>query len=63
MIIKTVKGAMMTLSGMRPNIDIDVRIKKDEKGKSLSLTDNESGIMLLIPLEPVEKELAEVLKK
>lgn len=62
MIIKTVKGAMMTLRGMRPNIDIDVRIKKDEKGKSLSLTDNESGIMLLIPLEPVEKELAEVLK-
>lgn len=63
MIIKTVKGTMMTLRGMRPNIDIDVRIKKDEKGKSLSLTDNESGIMLLIPLEPVEKELAEVLKK
>ena len=62
MIIKTVKGAMMTLSGISPNIDITVRIQNDNKGKSISLANEELGIMLFIPLEPVEKELAEVLK-
>lgn len=62
MIIKTVKGAMMTLRGISPNIDITVRIQNDNKGKSLSFANEELGIMLFIPLEPVEKELAEVLK-
>ena len=62
MIIKTVKGAMMTLRGISPNIDITVRIQNDNKGKSLSLANEELGIMLFIPLEPIEKELAEVLK-
>lgn len=63
MITKTVKGAMMTLRGVNPNADITVRIKKDKRGKSLSLANEDLGIMLFVPLEPIEKELAEVLKK
>jgi hypothetical protein len=30
------------------------RITKDETGKSISLCDEKMGIMLVIPLEPVE---------
>ena len=33
---------------------ITVRITKDEKGKTLSLADELRGIMLLIPMEPIE---------
>lgn len=62
MIIKIIKGAMMTLRGINPNLDITVRITKDKRGKSLSLTNEELGIMLMVPLEPIEKELAEVLE-
>lgn len=62
MIVKTVKGAMMTLRGLNPNADIAVRIKRDNKGKSLSLAYEDIGVMLLIPLEPIETELKEVLK-
>lgn len=62
MIIKIIKGAMMTLRGINPNLDITVRITKDKRGKSLSLTNEELGIMLMVPLEPIEKELAEALK-
>lgn len=50
MIIKIVKGAMMTLRGISPNIDITVRIQNDNKGKSISLANEELGIMLFIPL-------------
>lgn len=62
MIIKIIKGAMMTLRGINPNLDITVRITKDKRGKSLSLTNEELGIMLMVPLEPIEKELAEALE-
>ena len=62
MIMKIIKGAMMTLRGINPNLDITVRITKDKRGKSLSLTNEELGIMLMVPLEPIEKELAEALK-
>lgn len=62
MIIKIIKGAMMTLRGINPNLDITVRITKDKRGKSLSLTNEELGIMLMVPLEPIEKELAETLE-
>lgn len=36
---------------------ITVRITKDEKGKTLSLADELRGIMLLIPMEPIENLL------
>lgn len=62
MIIKIIKGAMMTLRGINPNLDITVRITKDKRGKSLSLTNEELGIMLMVPLEPIEKELAKALE-
>ena len=41
---------------MRPK-KITVRITKDEKGKSLSLADELRGIMLEVPLEPIENTL------
>lgn len=36
---------------------LTVRLMQDNKGKSLSIADEQEGIMLEIPLEPVLKEL------
>ena len=36
---------------------ITVRVTRDDDGKSLCLSDEKRGIMLEIPLEPVEKWL------
>ena len=41
--------------------DITVRISSDSKGKSLSLADDNEGIMLMIPLEPIESDLRVIL--
>ena len=41
---------------------ITVRGTSDYKGKSLSLADEEKGIMIMIPLEPVMYELRQLLK-
>lgn len=40
---------------------LDVRITSSEIGKSLSIADNDMGVMLHIPLEPIAKELKEAL--
>lgn len=41
---------------------ITVRITKDSKGKTLSLADEKENVMLIIPLEPIEKDLKQILR-
>lgn len=41
---------------------ITVRITKDSKGKTISLADEKENIMLIIPLEPIEKDLKQILR-
>lgn len=35
-------------------VDVTVRVTHDKRGKSLSLSDESSGTMLMVPLEPLE---------
>lgn len=41
---------------------ITVRITKDSKGKTISLADEKENVMLIIPLEPIEKDLKQILR-
>lgn len=41
---------------------ITVRITKDQKGKTISLADEKENVMLIIPLEPIEKDLLQILR-
>ena len=40
---------------------ITVRMTSDSKGKSLSLADEKENVMLMIPLEPIAKDLKQIL--
>lgn len=40
---------------------ITVRMTSDSKGKSLSLADEKNDVMLMIPLEPIAKDLEQIL--
>lgn len=40
---------------------ITVRMTKDSNGKSLSLADEKGNIMLMIPIEPIEKDLKQII--
>lgn len=41
---------------------ITVRITKNSKGKTISLADEKENVMLIIPLEPIEKDLKQILR-
>lgn len=41
---------------------ITVRITKDSKGKTISLADEKENVMLIIPLEPIEENLKQILR-
>lgn len=51
--LREVNGLESVGHGLRQAI-ITVRVTADERGKSLSLADDRRGIMLMIPVEPVE---------
>ena len=59
-LIKDIKGLKIKGTLMQW-ADITVRISSDSKGKSLSLADDNEGIMLMIPLESIESDLKEIL--
>lgn len=54
MIIKKVKGATGTPFSCQPS-DITIRYTADKKGKTLSLADENIGILLVVPFEEIEK--------
>lgn len=56
---KKVMGMMGDGYSIKPMM-LTVRITADERGKSLSLSDDKS-VILMIPLEAIEKRLKEVL--
>ena len=41
---------------------ITVRMSSDSIGKTLSLADEKENIMLVIPLEPIARDLKQILK-
>lgn len=53
---KDVQGLHFTRNAFVPCM-ITVRVTSDEHGKSLSLADEKLGVMLEIPLEPLEDVL------
>ena len=54
MIIEKVKGATGTPFSCQPS-DITIRYTADEKGKTLSLADEDIGILLAVPFEKIEE--------
>lgn len=54
MIIKKVKGVTGTSFSCQPS-DITIRYTADEKGKTLSLADEDIGILLIVPFEEIEE--------
>ena len=59
--LKDIEG--LVFSGFLPRrTKITARMTKDKVGKSLSLADEKEGIMIEIPLEPIEKELREIVR-
>lgn len=59
-ITKDIPGMMLNKTMQKKTIT--VRITKDAFGKSLSLADENEGIMLMVPIEPIEKELRQMLE-
>lgn len=58
-LIKDINGLIFKDS-MHPT-RITVRITSDSRGKSLSLADEKENVMLMIPLEPIAKDLKQIL--
>ena len=58
-ITRDVKG--IRYDGSTVNKTITVRMSKDSKGKSLSLSDEKGNIMLMIPIEPIETDLKQII--
>lgn len=56
-----IKGAQCNGSMIFPR-DLAVRITSDEHGKSLSISDDDRGMMFMIPLEPILSRLKEVVQ-
>ena len=57
---RAVKGLVFGGKGLMKARNIFVRITADDMGKTLSLSDDQN-VMLLIPIEPIEKELKSAL--
>ena len=56
-----IRGARIDEMNVIPK-DLAVRITSDAHGKSMSISDDEGGLMLMIPLEPIIERLKEILK-
>lgn len=54
-----IRGARIDEMNVIPK-DLAVRITSDARGKSMSISDDEGGMMLMIPLEPIIERLKEV---
>ena len=54
-----IRGARIDEMNIIPK-DLTVRITSDARGKSMSISDDEGGMMLMIPLEPIIERLKEV---
>ena len=58
---KEVRGTIVTPIGMR-DTTLVVRISNDDAGQSLSISDEDAGCMMFIPLEPL-REYLKVIKR
>ena len=57
---KTIDTVGMKMDGIKmARTNITVRMTKDKMGMSISLCDDK--VMLLVPIEPIKKELKEML--
>lgn len=56
-ILREVIGLCTTCREQMKRKKIIVRMTADAIGKTLSLSDEKNGIMLTIPIEPIEKDL------
>lgn len=56
---KNIKG--LVFDGLMTDKTITVRMTKDSNGKSLSLADEKGNIMLMIPIEQIEKDLKQII--
>ncbi len=56
-ILREVLGLCTTCCESMKRKKITVRMTADAIGKTLSLSDEKKGIMLTIPIEPIEKDL------
>ena len=53
----------MIINGLAPSMKmITVRFTSDESGETISLADENNGIMLLVPFEPVQELIDEARK-
>lgn len=59
-ITKDIPG--MILNKTMQKKTLTVRLTKDAFGKTLSLADEDEGIMLAVPIEPIEKDLKQMLE-
>ena len=60
-ITKDIPGMMLNKTMQKKTLT--VRITKDVLGKTLSLADDDESIMLAVPIEPIEKELKQMLER
>lgn len=57
---KTVEGMVVTPLGMRKTT-LTVRVSDDELGQTISISDEDAGCMMAVPIEPL-KNLIKVVR-